>query len=76
MCWVAKARNRPPILPSTSPVRITIMAKKIISEDKVEIAEVKLDSQLARLIEVYKTTNPKKYEQKKAELEAKLKANK
>jgi len=52
------------------------MAKKIISEDKVEIAEVKLDSQLARLIEVYKTTNPKKYEQKKAELEAKLKANK
>lgn len=51
------------------------MAKKII-EDKVEVAEVKQDSQLARLIEMYKISNPKKYEQKKAELEAKLKANK
>lgn len=50
--------------------------KKVIVEDKVEVAEVKLDSKLAQLIERYKISNPKKYEQKKAELEAKLQANK
>jgi hypothetical protein len=52
------------------------MATKKVTTDKVEVAEVKLDSKLAQLIEIYKVSNPKKYEQKKAELEAKLQANK
>lgn len=49
------------------------------TEKKVEVekpVEVTNYSSLAQLIEIYKKQSPKKYEAKKLELEAKLKANK
>jgi len=52
-------------------------SKTTKEETKQEIVETpKIDSEFARLLEIYKAQNPKKYALKEAELMKKLQANK
>jgi hypothetical protein len=58
------------------------MTKKTIGETKQTVVKQetvetpKIDSEFARLLEIYKAQNPKKYALKEAELTRKLQANK
>jgi hypothetical protein len=53
------------------------MVKKTTAKEvKVETPVVETNTEFARLLQEYKRQSPKKFELKKEELEAKLKANK